>query len=27
LTVSGSIGKALHFGYALSHWLGAFLPA
>lgn len=27
LTVSGSIGRALHFGYVLSHWLGAFLPA
>jgi hypothetical protein len=27
LTLSGSIGKAVHFGYALSHWLGALLPA
>jgi hypothetical protein len=27
LTISGSIGRAVHVGYALSHWLGAFLPA
>jgi hypothetical protein len=27
LAVTGSIGKAVHLGYALSHWLGALLPA
>jgi hypothetical protein len=27
LSVSGSIGQAVHYGYALSYWLGAFLPA
>jgi hypothetical protein len=27
LWITGSLGKALHFGYALSHWLGTFLPA
>ena len=27
LTVSGSIAKAVHVAYVLSHWLGAFLPA
>ena len=27
LSLTGSIGKALHVGYALSHWLGALLPA
>jgi hypothetical protein len=27
LSVTGSIGKAVHFGYALSHWLVVLLPA
>jgi hypothetical protein len=27
LWVTGSIGKAVLVGYALSHWLGTFLPA
>ncbi|HSA79889.1 MAG TPA: hypothetical protein VLE23_03640 [Geminicoccaceae bacterium] len=24
---TGSLGKAVHVGYALSHWLGALIPA
>ena len=27
LWITGSLGKALHFGYALTYWLGTFLPA
>jgi hypothetical protein len=27
LWITGSIGKALHVGFALGHWLGALLPA